>query len=111
MAWRRIGIRKIDITKEKDVPHTGTFIKSEEVDGKFGKQLHHHFTDDEGSEYAVYGFTVLNNAMAEVVAGDYCRLIYRGVKKDTKTKYGIKDIHICDVDVEDPDEKGKKKEK
>lgn len=100
MAFREINTGAVDIKKHPGEPYIGTFIGSNERDGKFGKEIIWNFLDESGIPLSIYGFTMLNKRMGMVSAGAKVRITYTGLQK-MDTKYGKnKDVHTCKVEID-----------
>lgn len=99
MAFREVGGNATDIKQTPDQPYEGIYIGHEEFDGQFGIQTIWKFRGKtEG--FGIYGFTSLNRSMERINEGTLCRITFTG-KKKMKTKYGIKDVNTCRVEVDD----------
>ena len=55
----------------------GTYLGGEEVQGKFGPSLHHHFTTDDGDR-TIYGFGSLDHSLEGIPAGSMCKIVGAG---------------------------------
>ena len=100
MAYREVGSgNTIDIKKEKDKSYEGVYQGFKEITTDIGQQFIYKFKD--GMTYfGIYGFTTLNMAMESIAVNAQCRITYLGTK-NMKTKYGMKDVHTCRVEVDD----------
>lgn len=97
--WKEVtNNNAVDIKKSKDGPFVGTYTGNIEIETKIGKQIIWQFVDDSGIPFGVYGFTMLNSIMKKIQHGTDCRLTYDGTK-NVKTKFGMKDVHQCRVEV------------
>lgn len=95
----------VDIKKEQDKAHTGTYKGRTEIETKIGKQTIWQFLDDDGIPFGVYGFTMLNRVMENIPTGTDCKLTYTGTK-NVKTKFGMKDVHQVRVQIRPGAESG-----
>lgn len=100
MAFKAVNTNALDIKKVKGKPHTGTYNGATEIVTKIGKQFVHNFTDDLGLPFGIYGFTMLNRALAGVKAGTLVRITYTGTV-NCQTKFGMKDVHQVLVEADD----------
>jgi hypothetical protein len=100
MAFKEINTNAVDIKKHKGDPYLGTFKCSHEITTKIGKQVIWEFSDTAGLGFSIYGFTNLNRAMETVPEGALVRLTYLGTE-NVKTKFGLKDVHMVRVEVDD----------
>lgn len=101
MAWKEVSTTAIDIKKGGiGVPYIGTYLGSEEIKTPLGQQMIWRFADQDEQPFSVYGFTNLNRSMSHVATGKLCRITYRGTK-NLKTKFGMKDVHMVTVEVDD----------
>ncbi len=99
MAYQEISSGATDIKKHKDKPYEGIYKGFKEITTKIGEQFIYNF-ENNGAIFGIYGFTTLNMAMQHVVIGSKCRVTYLGTK-NMETKFGMKDVHICKVEVDD----------
>jgi len=100
MAYKEIsGGNAVDIKKEENVAYEGVYEGFKGITTKIGKQVIWKFKN-KANRFGIYGFTTLNMAMEGVVVGAMCRITYLGTK-NMQTKYGMKDVHICKVEVDD----------
>lgn len=88
----------IDIKKQKGVSHEGTYRGKREITTKIGPQVIWDFLGEDGVSFGIYGFTNLNRAMEAVQLGALCKITYNGTQ-NVQTKFGMKDVHQCSVDV------------
>ena len=99
MAFKEVtGGNVIDIKKEQGKSYTGVYVGSREIDTKLGKQVIYEFENSEG-RFGIYGFTNLNYTMQSVKVDTLCRITYTG-KKNVETKFGMKDVHQCKVEID-----------
>ena len=96
--WKEVSRNATDIKKHKDKSFEGEYLDKEEIETKIGKQLIYKFRDESGNPFAMYGFTNLNRAMESIAIGTECRITYLGTQ-NTKTKYGMKDVHMVRVEI------------
>lgn len=99
MAWKKVETQVIDIKKHKGNEYVGVCVGHIIVKTKVGDQTIWKFRDEEDQPFAVYGFTNLNRAMEHIKEGTKCKLVYLGTEKVT-TKYGLKDVHMVDVQID-----------
>ena len=91
----------IDIKTDKDNPYIGVYTGNKKIETKIGQQIIYTFRNNEAKEiFSIYGFTNLNRAMENVLVGTYCRITYLGTE-NVKTKFGMKDVHQCKVEIDD----------
>lgn len=99
MNYKAINTKAIDIKKSPiGSVYIGTYNGKKEIDTKLGKQVIWNYIDDDGSPFAIYGFTNLNRAMETVLQGTGCRITYKGTQR-LKTKFGEKDVHQVLVEI------------
>jgi len=105
MGWNSVSSTAIDIKKQKGVSHEGTYQGKREIQTKIGAQVIWNFLGEDGVAFGIYGFTNLNRAMEAVQPGTLCKIVYLGTQ-NVQTKFGMKDVHQCQVDVwaEDKDD-------
>jgi len=77
--------------------YIGILKSVEDVDSKFGKSRKYTLTQDDGNTISIWGFSALNYLMNNVGLGSYVKMVYTGVEKGIKTKFGTKDIHTARV--------------
>jgi len=100
MAFKEVAAgATIDIKKQKDTPVEGVYVDTKNIVTEIGPQVIYQLKQG-GSVQGIYGFTNLNIAMESVCKGALVRLTYTGTK-NVKTKYGMKDVHQCKVEVDD----------
>lgn len=102
MAREKVG-RKGDFPPALDLKKQpvgtvvdGYYIKEKTIKTPFGTNKIHAFSKD-GKQFEVFGFTWLNNALAEVPKGVYTWITYKGLGE--KSKFGNKP-HIVDVEID-----------
>jgi len=97
MGWQELTTgNAIDIKKEPNEPHIGTFMGKKDITTKIGPQVIWQFNNEEGN-FGIYGFTNLNRIMETVQEGTTLQITYKGTQR-LPTKFGIKDVHqvhIC----------------
>jgi hypothetical protein len=92
----------LDIKKELDKPHTGTYAGKDEITTKIGPQTIWKFVDEDGLPFGIYGFSNLNRAMNSVREGALCRITYKGTQfVKTKFKPAGQDVHQVLVEIDD----------
>ena len=100
MAWKNVSSEALDIKKEKDVEHIGTYTGSKAIVTKIGDQTIWQFTDEDGKPFGIYGFSNLNRAMEAVAVGQTVKIVYLGTKfVKTKFKPSGQDVHQVQVQV------------
>lgn len=77
--------------------YVGILKSVEDIDSKFGKSRKYTITQDDGNTISIWGFSALNYLMSNIGIGSYVKMIYTGVEKGIKTKFGVKDIHTAKV--------------
>lgn len=101
MAYKpRQGGNAIDIKKEVDQPYEGIYLGFKGITTKLGDQKIYKFKTSNGRILEIYGFTMLNRAMDNVLNGEQCRITYLGTE-NVETKFGMKDVHQVLVEVDD----------
>lgn len=98
MGWNEVTTTAVDIKKEVGKVYAGTYHGFKEIETKIGPQVIWNFTSDEGVPFGIYGFTNLNRAMESLAPGAVVKITYNGTQ-NVKTKYGMKDVHQCTVQV------------
>jgi hypothetical protein len=98
MAWNNVSATAIDIKKQKGVSHEGTYRGKREITTKVGPQVIWDFVGEDGVGFGIYGFTNLNRAMESLSPGVLCKITYNGTQ-NVQTRFGMKDVHQCQVDV------------
>jgi len=96
----RRGGDTVDIKKEIDKPYEGVYLGYKGIITKLGDQKIYRFKGDKGRVVEIYGFTMLNRAMDNVMTGEKCRITYQGTQ-NMDTKFGKKDVHQVLVEVDD----------
>ncbi len=103
MAYKeRKGGTAIDIKKEDaGTPYEGVYLGFKGITTKIGEQKIYKFrATDTGKMFEIYGFTMMNFAMENVISGEMCRITYLGTE-NVETKFGFKDVHQVLVEVDD----------
>lgn len=100
MAYREVRSDAMDIKKEADVAHEGIYIGHKEITTEIGKQQVYRFRTKQGRVFSIYGFTMLNLAMENILENSMCRITYTGTE-NVKTRFGMKDVHQVKVEVDD----------
>lgn len=101
MAFVKVtGGNTIDIKKKEGDAVVGIFTGSKEITTKIGKQVIWQFVDEDEKPFGVYGFTALNFRMEVIKPGSLVRVTYGG-KEKKETKFGLRDVHNCTVEVDD----------
>jgi len=92
----------IDIKKDEPetTTHEGFYLEAKIIQTQIGKQYIYKFKRQDGRIFGIYGFTNLNIRMENIMQGDYCFLTYLGTK-NIQTKFGMKDVHMVRVEVDD----------
>ena len=109
MAWKQISNRTaIDIKEHAGQPYVGTYQGTRDIQTKFGQQVLHKLTDEEGRSFEIFGFTNLNRALQNVPPDSLVRIVYQG-KERVETKFGPKDVHQVSVELYMQDEGEKEK--
>lgn len=99
MGFKPVTTVAMDIKKQVNVPHEGTYKGSTEIDTALGKQVIWQFSGDDGVIFGIYGFTNLNRAMSSIEVGSVVRITYTGTQKvDTKYKKQ-QDVHQVQVEI------------
>lgn len=93
----------VDIKESEGTEFRGTYTGNKHIETKLGEQTLWQFTDENNQPFSIYGFTNLNRAMENIGIGTFCYITYTGTKK-VQTKFGMKDVHQVQVDIEVPDE-------
>ena len=101
MAWKEVTSHSIDIKKEKGKAFVGTYIGREDITTQMGAQIIWKFKDENDQKFGMYGFTMLNRAMNNVTEGSLCRITYTGQEKLQTKKFGLKDVHMVRVEIDD----------
>lgn len=96
--WADVNTNAIDIKKHKGESHVGKFKGHKEITTKIGPQVIWEFSGEDGVGFGVYGFTNLNRAMESLEPGTVVKITYIGTE-NVKTKFGMKDVHQCAVQV------------
>jgi hypothetical protein len=94
----------IDIKKQKDTPFVGTYLETQNITTAIGPQKIYKFEGEDGQHFGIFGFTMLNLAMADVSVGTILRITYTGTQ-NVQTKFGKKDVHQVRVEEFEKDEK------
>lgn len=104
--FKAVTTMALDIKKEGNGgPHVGHFIGSSQTNTKLGKQTVWSFADEDGLPFSIYGYTMLNLAMARVSPGALCRVTYRGTQfVNTKFKPSGQNVHQVLVEIDDGDD-------
>lgn len=103
MAFQEVKLSAIDIKKYPNKPFTGYYLSSKEIETKFGDAMVHDFQKkDNGERVSIYGFTSFNSKIDVVRPGVLVKLTYQGTE-NVKTKYGMKDVHQCELLQDDSD--------
>ena len=105
MAWSDVSTNAIDIKKHIGKAWTGTYKGHKQIETKIGPQVIWQFSDADGVGFGIYGFTNLNRAMEVLDPGAVVKITYQGTEK-VQTKFGLKDVHQCAVQVWTPEEGG-----
>ena len=101
MAYNeRKGGDTIDIKQSIDKAFEGVYIGFKGITTKIGPQKIYQFRATNGKGFEIYGFTMLNRVMDNVVSGEKCRITYLGTE-NVETKFGMKDVHQVRVEVDD----------
>ena len=90
----------MDIKKHIDEAFEGVYLGFKGITTKLGDQKIYKFKASSGRMFEVYGFTMLNRAMENVMTGEKCRITYTGTE-NRETKFGQKDVHQVLVEVDD----------
>ena len=103
MAFEPLKTNTIDIKKNKGTSYEGYFMGFEVIKTKLGDQTVWKFKGKaDGMPFGIYGFTNLNYSMKAAPAGALLRVTYTGTKK-MDTKFGLKDVHQCEVMIDKDD--------
>lgn len=98
-VWREVRRGgAIDIKKQKDAPHVGTYTRSTQITTKLGPQVVYEIEGEDGEKLGIYGFTNLNRAMCDIEVGSVVRITYLGTSL-CDTKFGKKDVHQVRVEI------------
>lgn len=89
----------IDIKTQKDEPIEGFYVGKKQISTELGKQNIFRLQKD-GAITGIYGFSNLNRIMGDIAEGTLIRLTYTGMI-NCKTKYGMKDVHQCKVEIDE----------
>lgn len=101
MAYKpRTGGNAVDIKKDIDKPYEGIYLGFKGITTKLGEQKIYRFKTSNGRILEIYGFTMLNRSMDNVLTGEKCRITYLGTE-NVETKFGMKDVHQVLVEVDD----------
>ncbi len=101
MAYRdRQSGNAIDIKKEIGKPYEGVYLGFKGITTKLGPQVIYKFKGNNNKLFEIYGFTMLNRVMENVITGEQCRITYLGTE-NVETKFGMKDVHQVKVQVDD----------
>lgn len=100
MVYREVRSDAIDIKKHIDLPYVGVYMERKEITTEKGKQWVYKFRTQQGRVFSIYGFTMLNLALENMLVGSLCRITYLGTE-NVKTRFGMKDVHQVKVEVED----------
>ncbi len=87
------------ITKYPNKPFTAYYLGHREVETNLGISTLHEFKKEDGTQFAIWGFTILDKKLEMIDKGSLVRITYTG-KENRKTKYGQKDVHTCKVEVD-----------
>ena len=98
MGWNSVNTTGIDIKKHKGTAYEGTYKGKHEITTKIGQQVIWELSGDDGVAFGIYGFTNLNRAMEALEPGVLVRIVYTGTL-NCETKFGMKDVHQCPVEV------------
>ena len=96
----RKGGNAVDIKKEIDKPYEGVYLGFKGITTKIGEQKIYKFRMASGRLLEIYGFTMLNRVMENIITGEQCRITYLGTE-NVETKFGMKDVHQVKVEVDD----------
>jgi hypothetical protein len=99
MVFKEVTGNAIDMKTEVGNVIEGIYLGFKGITTDMGNQFIYKFRN-KGRIIGVYGFTMLNKAMESVSHGSYCRVTYKGTE-NMKTKYGMKDVHMVKVEVDD----------
>ncbi len=100
MAYREVRNDAMNIKKEIGTAHEGIYMGHKEITTEIGKQQIYKFRTRQGRIFSIYGFTMLNLAMENILEGSMCRITYTGTE-NVKTRFGMKDDHQVRVEVDD----------
>lgn len=100
--WREIGFGGSETTDlKKSVPGTfleGQYLGNRTITTSLGDNKVYIFSGSDGDEFSVYGFTDLDQKLAQVNVGTEVRMTYEG-KVEVKTKRGPTQMHRVRVQV------------
>jgi hypothetical protein len=99
MAMKEVNTLIVDMKKFPNRPLVGYYLGSTSYpDSTYGKtQFVHSFRLESGEELSIYGYTTLDARMAKVPQGVLCQVTYLGAVATQTKKYGLKDVHQCEV--------------
>jgi hypothetical protein len=99
MAMKEVTTLIHDMKKWVNRPLIGYYLGSTSYpDTTYGKtQFVHSFKLESGEELSIYGYTTLDTRMAKVPLGVLCQVTYLGAVPTQTKKYGLKDVHQCEV--------------
>ena len=96
--WTEQSGGAIAFVKEaKGTEYEGILTAVDSVESKFGESLKYTLEQTDGTPISLWGFSALDHLMKNIRKGTYVKMIYTGIQKGVKTKYGIKDIHTAKV--------------
>lgn len=100
-TWREIGFGGGEAKDLKKSPvgtsWEGQYVGKREITTDFGVQYIYSFLG-EGGEFGVFGFTDLNQKLAQVETGTEVRMTYEGMF-NVKTKRGNTQMHRVRLEV------------
>lgn len=78
--------------KEAEEAIEGVLISIDEDSGKFNSMIY-HIENDKGEQIVVFGSTILNDRMKYIKEGDYLKIVYKGITKNSNKQ----DVKLYDV--------------
>ena len=107
MAFKPLNTQAIDIKDKIDQPFVGTYTGRKDITTKIGPQIIWLFTDEMDQPFGIYSFTMLTKAMEMVTLGSLVRITYKGKKNVMTSKFGLKDVHQCLVELNSDEDETK----
>lgn len=103
MALREVKMEAFKLVDFTDIPVTGYYLGSKEIETDFGtSEIHDFYNAEKKSYFSFYGVTAFNLKLKSVPQGALVQFTYKG-KVQAKTKYGNRDVHNVVV-AYDPDD-------